>query len=98
MWVITLLKGEPYELSLQYIKENTQVAEMIGQSIEPGWPVLGSITNSGTAGHSDIYYAIRGDVSKATVHVKASKHLNEWQLDEVIVTPTDGQAMVQTFH
>ena len=87
IFLMKIMKGDAYDLSLQSIRENSVVIEQIGRSIEPSWYVLGNISTNGPEGSAAIEYSITGETSKADVYVYATKHAGEWVLNKLIVVP-----------
>lgn len=83
--VMKLMKGEAYELSLLEISNNRQVIEIIGEPIQPGWFVMGSVNTSGPEGSASLEYSIEGPNGSGKVYVYASRTVGEWKLDKVVV-------------
>ena len=86
-FLMQLMKGDAYHLSLQTLLKNDQVVQTVGPSIEPSWYVLGSVKTSGPDGSAAIEYVIEGDKSEAKVYVYATKKAGLWLIDELIVAP-----------
>lgn len=83
--VMKLMKGEAYELSLSEISNNRQVIDLIGEPIQPGWLVMGSVNTSGPEGSASLEYSIEGPNGSGKVYVYASRTVGEWKLDKVVV-------------
>ena len=94
VFLMKMMKGAPYELSLQIVREHPAVIQQVGPSIEPSWYVLGSVSTSGPDGSAALQYLVSGELSKADVYAYATKHAGEWNLDELIVVPKNESAKI----
>lgn len=83
--VMSMMKGEAYDLSVQVVKTHPGVIALVGENPEPGFFVLGEITYSGEGGKANLNYTISGDKSAAEVYVYATDVADKWVLQEVAV-------------
>jgi len=83
--LFSLMKGEAYNLSLTEIEKNVQVLELVGQPIEPSFWVLGNIEISGPNGKAALQYSISGSSGSADAYVYATKEMENWHLEKVVV-------------
>ncbi|AEE23242.1 MAG: cytochrome c oxidase assembly factor Coa1 family protein [Paraglaciecola chathamensis] len=83
--VLSMMKGEAYDLSVEAVKAHPLVISMVGENPEPGFVVLGEITYSGEGGKANLNYSITGDKSTAEVYVYATDLAGQWLLQEVVV-------------
>lgn len=83
--VLSMMKGEAYDLSVEAVKAHPRVISMVGENPEPGFFVLGEITYSGEGGKANLNYSIAGDKSTAEVYVYATDLAGQWLLQEVVV-------------
>ncbi|WP_166425938.1 cytochrome c oxidase assembly factor Coa1 family protein [Paraglaciecola sp. 20A4] len=83
--LISMMKGEAYDLSVKAVKAHPQVISLVGKNPEPGFFVLGDITYSGEGGKANVNYSIKGDKSAAEVYVYATDVADKWELQEVVV-------------
>ncbi len=81
----SMLKGEAFEQSMVSISKNTEVIEVVGEPIEAGYFVMGSIQTSGAKGEASLQYSISGPKGEADVYVQAYKEMEAWSLYNVIV-------------
>jgi hypothetical protein len=95
-FVMKLMKGEAYQLSLTAVTEHPEVIAVVGNPIIPSWYVLGSVHTSGPDGSASLEYSIEGSVSSGKVYAYATKTIGEWRLDIVVVSvsPSDKQITV----
>ncbi|MGQ4276430.1 cytochrome c oxidase assembly factor Coa1 family protein [Pseudidiomarina sp. E22-M8] len=84
-FIMNLIKGEAYELSLTAVSEHAAVEALIGEPIEPGLLVLGNVNISGPSGNAELQYDVSGPKGEATVYAYAIRDAGEWQLIRVIV-------------
>ncbi|GLR04368.1 hypothetical protein GCM10007906_19560 [Vibrio hyugaensis] len=80
-----MLKGEAFDQSMVAISQNSEVIEIVGEPIEAGYFVMGSIQTSGENGEASLQYAISGPKGEADVYVQAYKEMEAWELYNVIV-------------
>lgn len=85
-FVMKLMKGEAYQLSLKAVLENSEVINIVGEPMTPSWYVLGSVNTSGPDGSASLEYSIEGPVSSAKVYTFATKTVGEWRLNKVVVS------------
>lgn len=83
--LFSVMKGEAYNLSLNEIERNSQVIELIGQPIKPSFWVLGNVKISGSSGTAAFQYSISGSSGSADVFVYATKEMQRWHLEKVVV-------------
>jgi cytochrome oxidase complex assembly protein 1 len=81
----SMLKGEAFDQSMVSISQNSEVIEIIGEPIEAGYFVMGSIQTSGAKGEASLQYSISGPNGAADVYVQAYKEMEAWSLYNVIV-------------
>lgn len=86
VFAMNLLKGDAYQLSLTSLHNNSAVIEKMGEPIQPGWFVIGSISTSGSEGSASLGYSISGSLASGWVHVDAKKLEGDWKLNEVVVS------------
>lgn len=80
-----MLKGAAFDQSMVAISQNSEVIEVVGEPIEAGYFVMGSIQTSGTDGEASLQYSISGPKGDADVYVQAYKEMEAWALYNVIV-------------
>ncbi|WP_290621098.1 MULTISPECIES: cytochrome c oxidase assembly factor Coa1 family protein [unclassified Arsukibacterium] len=85
MPLMSIMKGEAYDLSVKAVQANSQVISLVGENPEPGFFVLGQITYRGTGGSANLNYSIKGTKSGADVYVYATSSADQWQLKELLV-------------
>ena len=83
--LMSMMKGEAYDLSVQAVKTHPGVIALVGENPEPGFFVLGEITYSDEGGKANLNYSIEGDKSAAEVYVYATDVSGKWVLQEVAV-------------
>jgi hypothetical protein len=90
-----MLKGEAFDLSLKAINSNSEVTQLIGTPVEPGFFVMGSIHTSGPTGKASLQYSISGPKGEAEAYVFANKIIGQWNLNEVIVYKKEQDIKIQ---
>ncbi len=71
--------SDVYVSSLERVRTAPAVVQQLGQPIEDGWLVTGSIEVAGPGGHADIAIPIHGPKGKATVYAVAEKSAGRWE-------------------
>ena len=74
----SIRSSDAYQQALAKAKVNPEVVLHIGQPIQPGWFVSGSINVSGPSGDADLSIPISGPKGKGTIYVVGKKSAGEW--------------------
>ncbi|HUK87202.1 MAG TPA: cytochrome c oxidase assembly factor Coa1 family protein, partial [Terriglobales bacterium] len=74
----SIRSSDAYQQALAKAKANPEVALRLGQPIQPGWFISGSINVSGPSGDADLSIPISGPKGKGTVYVVGKKSAGEW--------------------
>lgn len=81
--IMSLLKGEAYEMSVKETSSHPEVLAIIGNDPKPGYFVLGKISHSGSESEAQLNYSLKGTTGKVQVYVYADKPNSNWNLVEV---------------
>lgn len=73
--------SDVYQHALQAATSHQAVIEALGEPIEPGWFVSGSINVAGSSGTADISIPIAGPKGHATIFAVARKSAGRWAYD-----------------
>lgn len=73
--------SEAYTEAIEIAQSNVYVLEELGEPIETGWYVMGSINMSGSCGAADLSIPIYGPFNKGTVYVIAEKSAGRWSFE-----------------
>jgi hypothetical protein len=73
--------SEVYQYALERALTNQGVIEALGEPVEPGWYVTGSIDVEAGGGSADISIPIAGPRGDATVLVVATRRAGRWEYD-----------------
>ena len=77
------------------ISQNSEVIDIIGEPIEAGCFVMGSIQTSGAKGEASLQYSISGPKGDADVYLQAYKEIEAWSLYKVIVHIPESDIKIQ---
>ena len=80
-----LRSSEPYALALERARQEPRVIEALGEPIEVGWMMQGSINFDGDSGHADFSIPLTGPRGSARVHVVAERAAGEWVYERLEV-------------
>jgi len=83
--IMSLMKGEAYELSVQATITNSEVLKIVGENPEPGFFVLGEILYGGVGGEANLNYTVEGVGGSVEVYVYATELADSWELKELLV-------------
>ena len=82
--------SEPYKHAVAAAMSDARVVRKLGQPIQPGWLVTGSIRTSGSSGSADLEIPLRGSLNQATLYVQATKAAGLWQYRTLVVEVQGG--------
>ena len=88
--IVTLVFGalkssDVYKQALAKAISNPTVIGELGEPIEAGWVVSGSISVNGSSGEADISIPISGPKKSATVYAVGRKSAGEWKFSRLEV-------------
>ena len=86
--------SDVYTEALAKAKTHEEVNTLLGEPIEAGFWVSGSIEVSGPSGKADLAIPIAGPKGSATLYVVATKAAGRWQYSTLEVAPTAGGARI----
>jgi len=73
-----LRSSDVYQYALERATSNEAVVEALGEPVEPGWYLTGSIEVQGASGQADVSIPIAGPRGKGTIFVSARKTAGRW--------------------
>ncbi len=77
--------SDVYQQALAKANANPQVVVSLGQPIQPGWMLSGSLNVSGPGGDADLAIPISGPKGKGTLYVVAKKSAGAWTFSRLEV-------------
>ena len=80
-----LKSSDVYKQALAKATSNPTVINELGEPIEAGWVVSGSISVSGSSGEADIAIPISGPKKSATIYAVGLKSAGEWKFSRLEV-------------
>jgi hypothetical protein len=66
-------------------RHNKKVVDLLGEPIETGWMLNGSINESGPSGDADLAIPLSGRRNNGTLYVVAKKRAGEWKFERAEV-------------
>lgn len=87
--------SDAFNMSLGELQNNPEIIALIGQPIEPGFLVTGSISSGTGSGKALLNYSIKGPKGEAEVQVAAIKEIDGWHIKELLVY-SEGQENLLT--
>lgn len=84
--VTTVIKtSEPYRYALEQIDKHGGLTKTIGEPIQTGKFLSGSLNLTGDSGEADFVIPVSGPGGRAEVHVVASKSADRWTYTKLLV-------------
>lgn len=83
-------KAEPYQASLKAVQSNPQAIEALGEPIEAGFLVMGSINLNNNDGDADLSYSVSGPKAEGVIEVEGKKASGNWSYDTMRLEVSDG--------
>lgn len=77
--------SDVYQQALAKLRSNPAVVRELGEPIEAGWSVNGSINVSNDSGNADIRIPVSGPKKSGTVYVVATKRVGKWDFSALEV-------------
>jgi hypothetical protein len=75
----------PFTESWAAVRQHPEARQLLGDPMEPGFFITGSIHVSGAAGDADISYSVSGPKGSGTVCVVAEKAAGQWQSKTLVL-------------
>jgi Cytochrome oxidase complex assembly protein 1 len=85
--VRSMYRSEAYTRAVGLVQASPEVREVLGEPIDPGWWVSGSMEVSGPSGSASLSFPVSGPKGEAVVFVEAEKRVGEWRLLQLVVKP-----------
>ena len=82
---VTMKKSLAYTMSLVEIQRHPEIIELLGEPIDPGFLLTGSISTNISDGNASIQYSLNGSKGKGKAYVVAYKKFGDWNFEEVVV-------------
>ena len=83
--------ADAYQQAVRRAQSDPRVAAALGQPIEIGWFISGSINTQNDEGNVNLTIPISGPRGKAKIYVEGVKKRGRWTYSEMIVTPEKGE-------
>ena len=83
-------RSDVYREALNRVRADQRVVAAIGEPIDPGFWVSGSMNVNNGKGNADFSFPIKGPRGSAKVHAVASTEGQKWEYSELVVTPASG--------
>lgn len=73
-------RSEVFQMALERTRSSPAAIEALGEPIEPGWWLSGSVNVSGPTGEASFAAPVSGPNGEGTLYVEAVKQAGEWRL------------------
>jgi hypothetical protein len=86
--------SDVYKQALEKATANRAVISELGEPIEGGWLVSGTINVSGSAGDADLAIPVSGPKKSGTIYAVARKSAGEWTFSRLEVEVEGGTSRI----
>jgi hypothetical protein len=87
----SLRSSEPYQQSVATALASPEVRELLGEPIEVGWFLSGTIHTAGAGGSAELAIPLAGPKGSGTLYVEAKKAAGEWRIELLRLVMADGR-------
>jgi hypothetical protein len=87
-------RSDVYADAVARARSNPAVVQELGEPIETGWWVSGSISTSGPSGTADFSAPLRGSSARGTLYVAAEKKAGIWHYQVLQVEPEGASSRI----
>lgn len=77
--------------TLKKAQSSPALIQQIGEPIEMGWLVVGSVSRSNEQGNADMSIPVTGPQGSARIHTVGTRDANGWSYSKMLVTLENGQ-------
>lgn len=93
IWLIfSLLRhSDVCQMAVQRAGQSPAAVSIVGQPIQPGFFVMGTIKIRNGVGRASLSIPVRGSKGEATLETKAAKSSGVWTLTELRLIPASGE-------
>ncbi len=77
--------SEPYRVAVETTRASPRAKASLGEPIEPGWIVTGSIKSAGASGRADLVIPVTGSAKNGRVRVVALRSADGWQFTALVL-------------
>lgn len=81
--LLSMKHSDAYAMSLQLVRSNAEAIAELGQPMDPGLFVTGSISKDLSGGKAELHYSLNGPKASGEVFVDAVQQGGVWHLREV---------------
>ncbi|MEM8638767.1 MAG: cytochrome c oxidase assembly factor Coa1 family protein [Cyanobacteria bacterium P01_G01_bin.54] len=93
--VFSLLKSsDAYKTGLDAVQESEAVADIIGEPVQAGFWLSGSVEVNGPSGAADIAFPVKGPEGAGTVYVVGQKSAGVWDYSTIQFASKDSDESV----
>ena len=85
-----LKSAEPFQTAVQLAQQNPEVQAILGENIDSGFAVQGSINLENDTGNVDMTIPVSGSLSSGQIKVKGQRENGQWVYDEILFTDSSG--------
>ena len=75
----SLKQSDAYKEALAAVRADSAAVEALGEPIEPGFFLSGSVNVSGPSGEAELLIPLHGPRGKGTLYLEATKRAGRWE-------------------
>lgn len=93
--IVTAFRSSaPYQIAVEAAQNDPRVIAELGEPIEPGWLILGSLETSGSSGDASLNIPLRGSKNRGRLHVGAWRRGGDWEFYTLQVVPRGSDTVI----
>lgn len=90
--------SEAYATGLATARADARVVGLLGEPVEPGLLVMGTLQSSSDAGEALIEFSLEGPRGEARIHVEGHRRGARWTWERMEVVPAGDAAVIDLLH
>ncbi|MGA7613780.1 MAG: cytochrome c oxidase assembly factor 1 family protein [Thermoanaerobaculia bacterium] len=92
--------SDVYKMAMTQLRHNASAVEHLGEPIDPGWWVSGSMNVNGASGSADLEIPVHGPKDSGKLYLEAEKHAGQWTFKSLRVQFDKGGSvdLMETSH
>ena len=74
-----------YKMTMDALRTNEECVSFLGDSIEVGYFIRGSISTTNNSGNANLYIPLKGNLNEGTAHTVCIKEWGKWRIVDLEV-------------
>ena len=97
--VMSAIKSsDAFREPLAMVQSHPEVVVHLGEPLEPGWLVTGSVETTPASGNADLVIPVIGPKGEGNLYVTAHKETGDWSFDSVVLEIEEKDLRINLLH